>query len=176
MMATISDSAVINYIDIACKNWPQVSLFQYNTLKEEETGNIFQENELDEPHINRNFVWYLLIKAADKFYQIYNRYPGETNHDKFNDDVEIFNEAVQTYLNDNSRINILPNGFNMEDIKREYIHEFCRNSNTQIPHLVSIIGSMASQEIIKMITYKFKTVNNTIIYDGIHNTISTFTL
>ena len=41
-----------------------------------------------------------------------------------------------------------------------------------MPPVVSIIGSIASQEIIKLITYHFETVNNTIIYDGINVILS----
>ena len=37
---------------------------------------------------------------------------------------------------------------------------------------VSIIDNIVCQEIIKMITYQFETVNNTVIYDGINVTLS----
>jgi len=58
----------------------------------------------------------------------------------------------------------------------DYFYEFCRFSNSNFPPTNSIIGSVASQEIIKLITYKFYTINNTIICDGIHNTMSIFNL
>lgn len=61
-----------------------------------------------------------------------------------------------------------------KNISEDYLYEFCRFSNSLIPPAVSITGSVASQEIIKLITYKFYTVNNTVIFDMIHNCISIF--
>ena len=52
-------------------------------------------------------------------------------------------------------------------INKDYVYEFCRMGKSYVPPCVSIIASIASQEIIKMITYQFETVNNTIIYDGL---------
>ena len=43
-----------------------------------------------------------------------------------------------------------------------------------VPPCISIISSIASQEIIKMITYQFETVNNTIIYVEIGVNLSIF--
>jgi hypothetical protein len=63
--------------------------------------------------------------------------------------------------------------FNCE-IEDIFFHEFCRNSKSVVVPVTSMIGSMASQEIIKMITYQFKSISNTIVFDSIHNTTSLF--
>ena len=57
-------------------------------------------------------------------------------------------------------------------LNEDNVFEFCRMGKGYVPPIVSIVGSMASQEIIKLITYQFETVNNTIIYDGINVTLS----
>ena len=68
------------------------------------------------------------------------------------------------------------NALPIDGIGEEYVFEFCRMGKGQVPPCISMIGSMASQEAIKMITYQFDTVNNTILYDGINVTLSSFKL
>lgn len=109
-----------------------------------------------------------MFKASDRFYEKYNTYPG-TKTD-FENDVGILKGYCEECLQDlGSNLPI-----DKTLLGEDYIYEFCRYGNSYIPCIVSIIGSMASQEIIKMITYQFDTVNNTIIYDGINVTLSTF--
>ena len=60
-------------------------------------------------------------------------------------------------------------------IDNKFYYEMCRFSNSRIAPIVSLIGSIASQEIIKLITYQFMTVNNTIILNGITSKTSNFT-
>jgi hypothetical protein len=180
IIATISHQD-INYIEILSKNYPQVSLFHYSSLAEESEGIYFRENDLDEQHHIENFHWYLLIKAADLFYQKRGRYPGQTLHSKFEEDIPLFQNDIEEYLVNSQnpmskRKENLPEILIHNPIKFEFVHEFCRNSNSKLVPSISIISSIASQEIIKLITYQFKTINNTVIFDGIHSTLSTFKL
>lgn len=163
----------VNYLDIICKNWPQVSLLHYSSIKEEEIGTHYNDNDIDEPHHKTNFIWYLLIKASDLFHKKHARYPGEhIPHDKFQEDVPLLFDALKEYLNTNNKLEKLP--FDLSEVNEAYVFEFCRLSNSKIVPAISIIASIASQEIIKLITYQFKSVNNTVIFDGINTTISTF--
>ncbi len=171
IIATLNNGD-IPYVDIICKNWPQISLFQFNTIKEEDTGFNYSSNEFDESHHITNFIWYLIIKSVDLFYEENGRFPGEIK--KFEDDVKPLYQCLEKFLNSNDKINKIPFGTDL--IKEEYLYEFCRMSNSKIVPVISIISSITSQEIIKLITYQFKTINNTLIFDGINNTISTFKL
>jgi hypothetical protein len=162
------DKADPNYLDIICKNHPQISVFKFSTLREETDNQFSAELEIFEDQSRLNFIWYILIKSSSMFYQNYNRYPGEIKN--FESDIEPLKQCVNEFITQrNSELN-----FDINLIKDEFIYEFCRFSNSRIPPIVSIIGSMASQEAIKLITYQFKTIDNTIIYDGIHSTVSTF--
>lgn len=174
MLSTLI-SEEINYIDTLSKNWPQIHLINFGTINEEIAGCHFQSNDFDEEHHKVNFIWYLLIKSADLFYTLYNRYPG--SEDDFISDVIKMKDSLLKYLEENSlkdKINF--NLFENEKAIEDLIFEFCRMGNSKIPTSVSIISSIASQEIIKLLTYQFKSVNNTVIYDGINSTLSVFKL
>jgi len=124
-----------------------------------------------------NFIWLLLIKSSDLFHLKYKRFPGENlSHTNFQEDIPLLKECYKELLRQNNYKEKLEKiEFDIE-IKDNYFHEFCRNSNSVIMSATSILGSFASQEIIKLITYQFKAVNNTIIYDGIHSYTTMFNL
>jgi len=154
----------LNFIEMICKNWPQISILNYSSIVEEELGIHYFENEFDEEHDKRNFLWYLLIKAADLYYEKLNRYPGEM------EDFQIEIPNLRVCLNEF----IQKKSGNFPEIPQDLIFEFCRMSNSKIVPAISIISSIASQEIIKLITYQFKSINNTVVYDGINSNMSIF--
>ena len=156
----------IDIVDILNKNWPQVSLFVYPDNEFEEEAKNFDPDQFDEQFQQLNFVWYLLFRASDKFFAKNKRYPGR-NIDDFKKDVPtLFGLLKEEY----NKLSSKPNLGN--ELNEDNTFEFCRMGRGYVPPVVSIVGSIASQEIIKLITYQFETVNNTIIYDGINVTLS----
>jgi amyloid beta precursor protein binding protein 1 len=157
----------IDIADILNKNWPEASLFIYPDNDYETEGKNL-EIDLEENFQKLNFVWYLLFRASDKFREKNNRYPGQ-NVDDFKKDVpELFGLLKEEY----NKLTDKPDLGNL--LNEDNAFEFCRMGQGFVPPVVSIIGSIASQEIIKLITYQFDTVNNTVIYDGINVTLNTF--
>ena len=163
------ESKILEVINILNKNWPQASLFIYpdNDL-EEEGKNFTPLSEDDEEHHFLNFVWYLLFRASDKFFNKNKRYPGQ-NIDDFKKDIP---ELFELLKEEKKKISV---EFDLgKFLTEDNVFEFCRMGKGYVPPIVSIVGSITSQEIIKLITYQFVTVNNTIIYDGINVTTSNF--
>ena len=154
-----------------------MSLNHYKDLNAENESpdfNTVQDYLYDEAELT-NFIWYLLIKSSDIFYTKNSRYPGEgVPHESFETDIPILKESYEEFLlKNNNKAKLEEVGFNCQ-IEEKYFHEFCRNSNSVVVPACSMLGSMASQEIIKMITYQFKAVENTIIFDAIHSTTTMF--
>ena len=160
----------VNYLDIICKNWQQTNLLSFTNLQSELNSPSFNDNCFFEEKDQINFKWYLLIQASEVFYKDFNRYPGQNlPNDKFSDDIEKLKGSLEVYL---KTVDDVPD-FG-QSISDDFFYEFCRFSNSKIIPAVSIIGSLVSQEIIKLITYKFNTINNTVIFDGIHNVMTVF--
>ena len=158
----------VDIIDILNKNWPQMSLFKY-----EAKDNLkLNPDEFDEDYQKINLKWFILFKASEMFNAKNKRYPGTI--DNFKEDVPLLKAFVDAYIEQLKKANegTIP----IDGISDDYVFEFCRMGNGQIAPCISMIGSMASQETIKMITYQFDTVNSTIIYNGINVTLSTFKL
>jgi hypothetical protein len=156
-----------------------MSIYKYKDLQEEIINPNFesiQDYLYEELDLN-NFIWLLLIKSSDLFHMKYKRFPGENiSHSNFQEDVHLLKQSYKELLsNYNYKEKLEKIEFNIE-INDNFFHEFCRNSNSVIIPATSILGSFASQEIIKLITYQFKAINNTIIYDGIHSYTTMFNL
>ena len=156
----------IDIIDILNKNWPQASLFVYPDNDLEEEAKNFDPDQFDEDFQKLNFVWYLLFRASDKFMNKNKRYPGEKTNDFKKDVPELYELLKEEY----NKLSVKPDLGNY--LNEDNAFEFCRMGKGYVPPVISIVGSMASQEIIKLITYQFETVNNTVIYDGINVTLS----
>ena len=156
----------IDIVDILNKNWPQASLFVYPDNDFEEEAKNFDPDQFDEEFQKLNFVWYLLFRASDKFMNKNKRYPGDKIDDFKKDIPELFDLLKEEYNKLSSKPDL---GNNLNE---DNVFEFCRMGKGYVPPVVSIVGDIASQEIIKLITYQFETVNNTIIYDGINVTLS----
>ena len=154
-----------------------MSLNLYKDLKAEiETPDFstVQDNLYDEAELS-NFIWYLLIKSVEIFNEKFKRFPGEAlPHDNFESDIPLLRKSYEEFLQkNNNKAKLEEIGFNCE-IEEKYFHEICRNSNSCIVPACSMLGSMASQEIIKLITYQFKAVEHTVIFDAIHSTTTMF--
>ena len=156
----------IDIVDILNKNWPQTSLFVYPDNTQEKEGKNLDVYQIDEDFQKINFVWYLLFRASDEFEKKHGRYPGDKIDDFKKDIPELFNLVKNEFEGLSNKPEI------GEQLNENNVFEFCRMGRGNIPPIISIIGSMTSQEIIKLITYEFETVNNTVIYDGINVTLS----
>jgi hypothetical protein len=146
----------------------------YKSINEEEKNLCQDGNDLDEMHHKVNFFWFFLMKSAEIFNSKYGRYPGSLDHENFYSDVPLLRDCVKDYELKINKECLFQSLISELYKSEEYLHEFCRMMNSQLPPAVSIISSIASQEIIKLITYQFKSLDNTLIYDGINSTVSAF--
>lgn len=161
-----------NIVDIICKNWPHISFLEYEKFEDKLCSTF--ELELFEEHHRRNFKWYILTKSSENYFSKYNHYPffnmdGE-NLKNFQNEIKLFYESDQTEsLNDKISLDEL---IDLSD--KEVLKEFLRNSKLQPAPVISILGSIMSQEAVKLLTLCFRPINNTMIFNGIDTTISVF--
>jgi len=149
------------YIKLFCKNCLVLRVIRYRTLEEELVNPLapnLQANMIDfitmEPG---NGVWYVLLRAAERFYAEFHRYPGERK------------DYAEDYFDLKKHIDALIKEFNLEasQISDEVNFELCRFGNAQIHSITAFLGGVSAQEIIKLITKKWTPMNHTYIYNGI---------
>lgn len=151
MKNTISRKAVREF----CRNSSFINFITYRSISEEYTNPKLDElrSFLDDP--DNDFVYYILLRAAEKYYSIYQYYPGEKDG-AFESDVAQMKAVTLDFL--------CTNGLSTSIISDDYITEFCRYGGRDIHSVAAFIGGVVSQEIIKLITHQFIPLNNTLIY------------
>jgi len=155
----VSDSNV----KLFCRNSLLLKVIRYRSFEDELTRPLLENlegNMMDfmqaEPEPG-NGVWYVLLRAAERFHTEFKRYPGERKD--YAEDYYEFKKHTDAILTE----------FKMDtkSIADEYLFELCRFGNAQIHSISAFIGGVTAQEVIKMITRKWVPLNNTYIYNAI---------
>ncbi|KAL3198134.1 hypothetical protein MRX96_014476 [Rhipicephalus microplus] len=119
---------------------------------------------LDSP--DSEIIFYLMLRAADRFYSQYNRYPGF-----FEDQLETDISKLKASL-----CQVLEQLGSGPVAKDDYVHEMCRYGAAEIHTVAAFVGGCAAQEIIKLVTGQYVPLNNTFIFNGMTTTSETFVL
>lgn len=148
------------YISHFCKNVLFLRVHSYRTLEEEynpETS--MKENFWQIADESFNMHWYFLYRSAQKFFETHGYYPGENLDEDHLKDKDEFTKLVRETLKIYD--------IDEESISNDYIEEFLRYGNSQIHNICAIMGGVAAQEIIKVITHQWTPLNNTYIFNGL---------
>jgi amyloid beta precursor protein binding protein 1 len=128
---------------------------------------------------------YVLFKAADRFFASHGRYPGSYHEGHLlgdvieavrEEDVPVLKSHASSVLVD---LGVHPGssaggGGGGSMISDDLFMEMCRFGAGEMHVVASIVGGMASQESIKIITKQFTPANGTLIYNGIECTTTVF--
>ncbi|WAR12893.1 ULA1-like protein [Mya arenaria] len=111
-------------------------------------------------------VYYVLLRAVDRFYEKYNTYPGW-----FANQVEADVGKLKSCLT-----KLCQDWGVTCNIKDDFVHEICRYGASELHTVSAFIGGSAAQEAIKVITHQFIPFNNTFIYNAMKQTSVTVEL
>lgn len=106
-------------------------------------------------------LWYLGVRACQVFFQQHGRYPGTV--EPWESDVELLQEhwtqVAQHYqLHDQELV---------QQHAANICQELTRYANAEIHTLASVVGGVASQEAVKIITGQYIPLDNTYVFNGI---------
>lgn len=180
--ATVTDEE----LSIFSQNIYNLDLLQMRTVAEEYTSIVPDDitedlsmatMEGDELPDQLPLLWYLGLSACRMFYQQQGRYPGvvsPNDDDTWQQDIAPLQDClvavVRRYkLQDNDLIKgtLLSRG---DDGKNKYAAELARYGNAEYHAIASVVGGVASQEAVKIITGQYVPLNHTYVYNGIAST------
>ncbi len=109
---------------------------------------------------------YVGLYLCDLFYEKFRRYPGELISDRIQFEID---------LHDLKQINKnLSNKYSINSDKQDILEELCRYGASELHSIAAFIGGCCAQEAIKLITHQCIPIDNTLIYNGIQQSISVF--
>ena len=173
-----SDSGIApDEVQSFCRNVYSLDLLTTRTLEQEYSA-INDSEVLDEWNMilmdpyevpeQTPFLWYIALKAANVFCDKYNRYPGTI--EKYLQDVEPLQECIVKVVKD---MKLEENELVQQTLlgaEKKYATEMAREANAEVHNIASVLGGVASQEAVKIITGQYVPLNNTYIYNGIAST------
>lgn len=115
--------------------------------------------------------YHLAFVAADRFMERHARCPGARDEDVAGDAKALLDEAV-AYAAEVA----LPLSADHHERLAEACRELARGACSDTPATAALLGGLVAQEIIKILTVQYLPLDNTCVYDGIVQALSTFRL
>ncbi|CAH9121171.1 unnamed protein product [Cuscuta epithymum] len=145
-----------------CKNARKLEVCRYRSLEEEFRSPAQPELQkyLTDEEYSIAVSFYILLRAADRFFANYNKFPGQLDGE-MDEDISRLKTTAVTLLNDL--------GCNWSTLVEDLIHEMCRYGAAELHAVAAFIGGIASQEVIKLITRQFVPMRGTFIFNGINH-------
>ncbi|XP_064467372.1 NEDD8-activating enzyme E1 regulatory subunit-like [Ornithodoros turicata] len=151
-----------------CKNAYTLHLYRGRSLDQEYDPKSARVQEilssLDSP--DSEMIFYVMLRAVDRFYSEFNRYPGY-----FEDQLETDISKLKASLG-----RILQEWGSGHIAKDDYVHEMCRYGACELHTVAAFIGGCAAQEVIKLTTGQYVPFDNTFIYNAMTTTSVTYAL
>ena len=119
-----------------------------------------------EVQVHTPLVWYMGFRGCQKFFHEHQRYPGAGT--EWEKDIPLVHEyIVQTIAHYNLQESGLLQSAIVGDEEKKVAHEMTRYCNAELHNIASVVGGVASQEAVKIITGQYVPLDNTYVFNGI---------
>ncbi|OIW05949.1 hypothetical protein TanjilG_07225 [Lupinus angustifolius] len=143
-----------------CKNARKLKVCRYRPIEDEfNSPNLpeLQKLLIDEDYSIAVGI-YILVRAVDRFAANYNTFPGQFDS-AMDEDIPRLKSTAISLLSDL--------GCNGATLAEDLINEMCRFGAAELHAVAALVGGIASQEVIKLITRQFVPMSGTFIFNGI---------
>lgn len=148
-----------------CKNARNLRVLRYKSLAAEYSATSGAElQKLLSAEDSSNTALYVLLRAADHFSATYNRFPGVFEGEIPEEDVSRLKSVALGLLSEA--------GAASATLPEDLISEVCRFGAGELHCIAAVVGGIASQEAIKLITGQFTPLSGTLIYNAMASTTS----
>eukprot|EP00798_Chlamydomonas_sp_ICE-L_P020768 gene20768-27592_t len=162
----------LSTIRLFCKNARALRVVRYRPLKFEAAGSgrrdsrgaSLQKDLSAEGSQLADVSFGVLLLAVDRFYATYSRYPGTADH-LLEEDVPALKGVANQILSEHGVTGCIAD---------DYVVEVCRFGAGELHVVAALMGGVAAQEAIKLITQQFLPVSGAFIYNGVSSTTSVF--
>ncbi|XP_059661074.1 NEDD8-activating enzyme E1 regulatory subunit AXR1-like [Cornus florida] len=143
-----------------CKNARKLMVCRYRLIEDEFNSPIQSELQkyLTDEDYSVAVGFYILLRAVDRFAANYNSFPGQFDGE-MDEDISRLKTTAVGLLSDL--------GCNGSTLTEDLINEMCRYGAAELHAVAALIGGIASQEVIKLITKQFVPMTGTFIFNGV---------
>mmetsp|Transcript_18320 Transcript_18320/g.23069 ORF Transcript_18320/g.23069 Transcript_18320/m.23069 type:complete len:211 (-) Transcript_18320:99-731(-) len=168
-----NDSLSDDDVTVFCKNVFNILTLSSGTITQEygENPETLKESammammDLPEDDTQCPFLWYIGLRAADKFFEQNGRYPGSKDETLIPDGMSVWNEMKAI---------ISSWEFEFPPLSKKHAQEITRYGAAEIHNIAATVGGIASQEAVKIITHQFVPLKDMLVYNGISGIAGVF--
>jgi amyloid beta precursor protein binding protein 1 len=163
-----------NAIDLFCAHVFDAKCIRLRSLEEEVSRpNTDEISWYDESPAKEQtpIMWYLALMAVDRFHEANGYFPGaidsdgsDNNASTFDQDIDAVHALLQTLV---AELKLPVENFGEDALSRKHAQEITRFGAVEMHNTAAVIGGLAAQEAVKLITHQYTPLNNTYIYNGI---------
>lgn len=189
------DYVSVEEVSAFCKNVLSVSVVRTSDILHPKTNcvaNALQVDDLYEDPQQTPLLFWLALRAADSFFAEYGRMPGDDvrDDDVLRSDVEaVFQELKRLAL----EVHKLPphvvegsedKAMETEDenvaqsdrgiVSRALAQEVVRSGGLQLHNVSALLGGIAAQEAVKLVTHIFMPLDNLYVFNGVASVGATY--
>jgi amyloid beta precursor protein binding protein 1 len=113
----------------------------------------------------QDFNWYYAFRAGEAFKRLHGRTAGTEESELENDVAALTQIGLQ-----------LKAEHKVSELDERVFYEFVRYAGTEPHNTASTVGGIASQVMLKALLHQFVIVDNTIVVNGIHGSVSTLSM
>jgi len=110
-------------------------------------------------------LYYLVLRAVDRYTSEYSSVPGETDPEVESDTVKL--KSIFSRLCAEAGLHPPPG-------QDDHIHEVCRFGGAELHSVAAFLGGCAAHEAIKLLTGQYVPIDNIVLYNAISSNVSTF--
>lgn len=143
-----------------CKNARKLRVCRYHSVEDEfNSPNVTDlQKFLNDEECSIAVGIYVLLRAVDRFAANYNCFPGQFDN-AMDEDISRLKATAFGLLSDL--------GCNGATLSEDLISEMCRFGAAELHTVAALVGGIASQEVIKLLTRQFVPMSGTFIFNGI---------
>eukprot|EP00405_Crypthecodinium_cohnii_P039630 CAMPEP_0206541038 /NCGR_PEP_ID=MMETSP0325_2-20121206/9369_1 /ASSEMBLY_ACC=CAM_ASM_000347 /TAXON_ID=2866 /ORGANISM="Crypthecodinium cohnii, Strain Seligo" /LENGTH=524 /DNA_ID=CAMNT_0054038889 /DNA_START=519 /DNA_END=2093 /DNA_ORIENTATION=- len=157
-----------DYVQRFCRNAQYAEVFRFRSLSEElqppvnvEDGGPDWAEEIDDEE--SLIPWYFALRAAERYRQEREHFPGAlagNGEAALSADVAALTQLASSIV-DSYKVENLA-------VESKYLEEIVRYGGCELHTTSSVLGGIAAQEAVKLISKQYSPLNNTLLYDGLH--------
>ncbi|OQR80791.1 SUMO-activating enzyme (SAE) [Achlya hypogyna] len=160
----VSEDEVADY----CKHASCTGMLQTRSLAEETAAVHLDDVDMEEEDsVQSPLIWYFMLRAVHRFIAEFGKYPGVHDGPELEQDAKWLLEAAQA---------IAPEPFPVAWLTLDHAREVCRYAEAEVHNVAAVLGGIAAQEAVKIITNQFTPINNTYLFNGITGRACTYKL
>ncbi|RLN38447.1 hypothetical protein BBJ28_00002059 [Nothophytophthora sp. Chile5] len=161
------DSVSFEAVTTFCKNAPSVGMLETRSLAQELKQVDLSSVDLEDEDAEQSpLIWYFMLRAVGAFVSEFKRYPGSEDATASQDGAWLV-----------ARAKALSAGNDIADwITTNHALEMTRSCEVELHNVAALMGGVAAQEAVKLVTHQFEPLNHTYIFNGIAGVAATYPL